>query len=116
MATAWYGSSIEWPSSLTISGNQGQAEIAAEGGTGRRAILHWPHPYHGSDAHRRANRRSRSSHDTVGAAVMGSVADRLGGTRLERLRTSSVNGLRATSSTAFALPTRRGRSRGRTRG
>jgi hypothetical protein len=33
----------------------------------------WPHPHHGSDAHRRANRRSRSSHDTVGTAVMGPV-------------------------------------------
>jgi hypothetical protein len=35
----------------------------------------WPHPYHGSAAHRRAIARLRSSHQTVGAAVMGSVAD-----------------------------------------
>jgi hypothetical protein len=30
-----------------------------------------PHPYNGSGAHRRATRRSRSSRDTVSAAVMG---------------------------------------------
>jgi hypothetical protein len=34
----------------------------------------WPHPYHGSEAQRRAIRRCRSSHDTVRGAVMGSVA------------------------------------------
>ena len=32
-----------------------------------------PHPYHGSGAHRRANRRLRRSQRTVDAAVMGSV-------------------------------------------
>ena len=35
------------------------------------------HPYHGSAAKRRAIRRLRSSDETVGAAVLCSVADRL---------------------------------------
>jgi hypothetical protein len=58
-----------------------------------RAAAKWPHPYHGSGAHRRAIRRLRRSCDTVGAAVMCSVADRLGGAGLEWLRTLSVGGL-----------------------
>jgi hypothetical protein len=41
--------------------------------------LDWPHPYHESAAKRRANPRLRSPHDTVGAAVMGSVADAVAG-------------------------------------
>src|SRR6266508_745677 len=56
--------------------------------------------YHGSAAHRRAIRRLRSSCDPVGAAVMGSVADRLGGAGLEWLGHYPSAGLRATRRTA----------------
>jgi hypothetical protein len=39
----------------------------------RGTTMKWPHPYHGSAAHRRAIRRLRSSHHTVAVAVMGSL-------------------------------------------
>jgi hypothetical protein len=51
-----------------------------------------PHPYHGSAAKRRASQCLRSSRRTVGGEGMCSVADRLGGARLEWLRTLSVGG------------------------
>jgi hypothetical protein len=52
----------------------------------------WPHPYHGSDAQRRAIRRLRSSRDTVSPKVMGPLlASRAvpGGTRTCTLRIRS---------------------------
>jgi hypothetical protein len=51
-----------------------------------------PHPYHGSVAKRCASQCLRSSRRTVGGEGMCSVADRLGGARLEWLRTLSVGG------------------------
>jgi hypothetical protein len=71
-----------------------------------------PHPYHGSAAKRRANRRLRSSRRTVGGEGMCSVADRLGGAGWSDCQHYPSVGLRATRSTACTWAAKRWRSGG----
>jgi hypothetical protein len=105
----------------------GSAPTIPERGTDQRfrwSVLVWspppesnrrPHPYHGSAAKRRANRRLRSSRRTVGGEGMCSVADRLGGAGWSDCQHYPSVGLRATRSTACTWAAKRWRSAARSR-